>query len=612
MSTAPDWVPPAPRLRLPEQRPSAGDGPDLRRPALESWLHDLPMADPEQAGDRLLETLRDFNRTRMPERQRAEALALFRIPVAQAMDALIARYAQAPLPLRERYRRCAERVHELAVEAAYAEKALVLQAAADGLVDSRARARYRAALVDGVRALGRVLLEHYRVYAPEPQGIWAELHELYRHAEHLSACGSPETPVADDPSSPLGPVHEYQRVVLLALANPYHLMQGEVQTLYDALHGWAAQARLYVPDDGNLLGRFFITLDTDLPPGFGFAQHRRSAAALRVVEHAAVLREVSKRIAAFSDPGKGGQVPTPLSLAQRLERGMLFRLKRAWSARVPRQHSRTPRASPVRLAVGISACHHFLCAESAFCPERDEVRMRGGNAAVRVHALSLVPKEVEPWRIQDAEQRLTSGIATPRQSHFDPEDLQRDVWEKIYARAMDAGAGPMRFQCCTWNRHDVSAGGMSVRGIAPAGIEVRVGELVAFGESDSRPGTWALGVIRWLKVHPDSHMEAGIKALAERAAPVATRGVAGTGEGTEYFRALGVPRPGQDAMDTLIVPAAVYDLGTVVAINLGNKLLYVRLTKLAETTRAFSQFEYRGVAAPASERNFMPAIPHGH
>jgi hypothetical protein len=62
-------------------------------------------------------------------------------------------------------------------------------------------------------------------------------------------------------------------------------------------------------------------------------------------------------------------------------------------------------------------------------------------------------------------------------------------------------------------------------------------------------------------------------------------------------------------MAALIVPAVVYDVGTVLAVNLGTRLLYVRLTRIRESTRAFAQFEYRVVPAPLGEREFLPKIP---
>ncbi len=599
-----------PPLRIPDQDRVPGAGPDLRPKALDAWVAGLPLADPERAADLLLEVLQALNRTRLPADQRREALARLRAPMAKVMGALSGRYAQAVLPLRERDRRCAARVLALAEEGAYAEKALAARpAAALGTArSSGAVPVYPEALACSAAALGRLLLEHYRVYAPVPEGVWGELHRLYRHGEALSGVTGGTGPAAVALADLF---RAYQRAALLALANPYHLMQGEAHEVDRALGEWAPATRLEPPGPDGVSGRFFVALDGESPPGFGVPGGAVPAGGARILEVAPVLGRVAERITAFSARRRAG-TGARLSLAQRLERGMWLRLHRAWSARAPRRQERAPQPAPLRLAVGIGACHHFLSRGADFRPEWDEVRIRNGPAAGGSPQLTLVPKELEPWRQHNEEDRLRSGIARPRESRFDPDDQRHDIWGKIYAHPVDELPTTRGFESSLWERSDSSVGGLAVRGAPPPATRVRVGQLVGFTNPDSGPGgeAWALGVVRWLKAHPDGHLEMGIKRLAKQAEPVATRAVVGAGGGTEYFRALGVPVPGpQRIMATLIVPAVVYDVGTVLAVNLGTRLLYVRLTRIRESTRAFAQFEYRVVPTPLGEHKFLPKIP---
>ncbi len=601
-----------PPLRIPDQDRAPGAGPDLRPTALDAWVAGLPLADPEHAADLLLAVLQALNRTRLPADQRCEALARLRAPVVEVMDALGGRYAQAVLPLRERDRRCAVRVLALAEEGAYAEKALAARpAAALGTARSSGAApAYPEALARSAAALARLLLEYYRIYAPVPEGVWGELHRLYRHGEALAgATGGTGPSVA----ALADLFRAYQRAALLALANPYHLMQGEAHEVDRALGEWAPAARLEPPGPDGVSGRFFVALDGESPPGFGVPGGTVPAGGVRILEVAPVLGRVAERITAFGARRRAG-TGARLSLAQRLERNMWLRLHRAWSARAPRRQGRAPQPAPLRLAVGIGACHHFLSRGADFRPEWDEVRIRNGPSAGGSPQLTLVPKELEPWRRHDEEDRLRSGIVRPRESRFVLDDRRRDIWGKIYAYPVDELPTTRGFETSLWERSDVSVGGLAVRGAPPPATRVRVGQLVGFADPDSGPGgeAWALGVVRWLKAHPDGYLEMGIKRLAEQAEPVATRAVVGAGGGTEYFRALGVPVQGpQRIMATLIVPAVVYDVGTVLAVNLGTRLLYVRLTRIRESTRAFAQFEYRVVPAPLGEREFLPKIP-GH
>ncbi len=589
-----------PPLRIPDQDRAPGTGPDLRPEALDAWVARLPLADPERTADLLLEILQVLNRTRLPADQRREALARLRAPVAGVMGALSGRYAQAVLPLRERDRRCAARVLALAEEGAFAEKALAARptAAVGTARSSGAAPAYPEALARSAAALGRLLLEHYRVYAPVPEGVWGELHRLYRHGEALSGATG-----GTGPAALADLFRAYQRAALLALANPYHLMQGEAHEVDRALEEWVPAARLEPPGPAGVSGRFFVALDGEFPPGFGVSGGAVTAGGVRILEVAPVLRRVAERITASG---------ARLSLAQRLERGMWLRLHRAWSARAPRRQGRVPQSTPLRLVVGIGACHHFLSRGADFRPEWDEVRIRNGPSAGGSPQLTLVPKELEPWRRHGEEERLRNGIVRPRESRFDPDDRRHDVWGKIYTYPVDELPTIRGFESSLWECSDVSVGGLAVRGAPPPSTRVRVGQLVGFADSNSNPGeeAWALGVVRWLKAHLGGHLEMGIKRLAEQAEPVATRAVVGAGGGTEYFRALGIPVPGpQRTMAALIVPAVMYDVGTVLAVNLGARLLYVRLTRIRESTRAFAQFEYRTVPAPVGEHEFLPEIP---
>ncbi len=591
-----------PPLRIPDQDRAPGAGPDLRPKALDAWVAGLPLADPERTADLLLEILRVLNRTRLPADQRREALARLRAPVAGVMGALGGRYAQAVLPLRERDRRCAARVLALAEESAYAEKALAARpTAAPGTARSSGAApAYPEALARSAAALGRLLLEHYRVYAPVPEGVWGELHRLYRHGEALSGVTGGTGPAA---AALAELFRAYQRAALLALANPYHLMQGEAHEVDRALGEWVPAARLEPPGPAGVTGRFFVALDGESPPGFGVPGGAVTAGGVRILEVAPVLERVTERITAFA---------ARPSLAQRLERGMWLRLHRAWSARAPRLQGRAPTAAPLRMVVGIGACHHFLSRGADFRPEWDEVRIRNGPSSAGPPQLTLVPKELEPWGRHGEEERLRNGTVRPRESRFAPDDRRHDVWGKIYAYPVDELPTTRGFESSLWERYDMSVGGLAVRGAPPPSTRVRVGQLVGFADSDSSPGdeAWALGVVRWLKAHLGGHLEMGIKRLAEQAEPVATRAVVGAGGGTEYFRALGIPVPGpQRTMAALIVPAVMYDVGTVLAVNLGTRLLYVQLTRIRESTRAFAQFEYRTVPAPVGEREFLPEIP---
>lgn len=595
-------------LEVPDRDRAPGAGPDLHPKAVGARVAALPLADPPRAADLLLEVIGALNRTPIDAGGRAAAVALLRPPLRTVMDALAGSYTRSPLPLSETERRRAGLVLELAKEGAYAEKLLVLHPVAAGAGEPA----FPRALARSAAALARLLLEHYRLYAVEPRGVWGELHRLYRHAEALWTAVGRNGPAA----GALGELfREYRRAALLALADPYHLVPGEVAEVHRGLGGWVEAQPLRPPvPGGGVGGRFYVVLDGATAPAFGVPGCAAPAGGVRVVPVAGVLHEVAARIAALGGRGAAGAAGRS-SLAQRLERAMWLRLHRTWSARAARGSARLPAPAPVRIAIGIGSCHHFLSRGADFHPERDEVEIRNGPLPEASTQLSLVPKELEPWKRHEEVERLRNGIARPRETRFDPEDRERDVWDKVYAHPVDEIPTAPGFVALRWERFDSSPGGLAVRGRPPRAARVRVGQLAAYLDLEAQPAradasAWTLGIVRWLRIHDDGHMELGIERIADRAQPVATRGVAGTGGGTEYFRALGVPgADGDGAIAGIVVPAAVYDVGSVLAVNLTTRLLYVRLTRMRESTGSFARFDYRVVPAPLAEREFLPEIP---
>ena len=87
--------------------------------------------------------------------------------------------------------------------------------------------------------------------------------------------------------------------------------------------------------------------------------------------------------------------------------------------------------------------------------------------------------------------------------------------------------------------------------------------------------------------------------------PVAVRSIGGVGSGGEYFRSL-ILTEGNSAH--LLVPSAIYDIGTCLVLNRGENLTYVRLVRMHEATASFSRFEYEVIATPLSEQKNIEAM----
>jgi len=60
--------------------------------------------------------------------------------------------------------------------------------------------------------------------------------------------------------------------------------------------------------------------------------------------------------------------------------------------------------------------------------------------------------------------------------------------------------------------------------------------------------------------------------------------------------------------ESLIVPAAMFDIDTVLAINSGTEVRYVRLDQLLITSTSFTQFYFSLTTAPAAELEKIASI----
>ena len=101
-------------------------------------------------------------------------------------------------------------------------------------------------------------------------------------------------------------------------------------------------------------------------------------------------------------------------------------------------------------------------------------------------------------------------------------------------------------------------------------------------------------MVRWLRTSAHDKLDLGVRLLAEDSLPVAIRGVKGVGKDSEYFRSLLIPKT--DPMlhpSTLITPASVYDVDSVVIVNTGTQLFHAHLTNLLDATNAFSLFQFQ-------------------
>lgn len=254
------------RLEIPQQAHNPTATAFANPARLKTWLAALPLGNANKTGHELLAALYQVNRAKLPLNHRYALLEQVRPIVADLLETLNKQYHSTPIPLAEKPRGVAELVRAMLKEMAFAYKIAILELTAAPSSEAIRNALV-AATYHSVDHLSRLLVESYAIYAPEPKKLWLEVNQLYRYAEQQGFHAIAVNPGAD--GNGVSVDHAYRRLLLLALANPYHLMQGETLQIYRELYDWAKACRIQPLAMGSSAqGQLFVDLEGDAPPRY--------------------------------------------------------------------------------------------------------------------------------------------------------------------------------------------------------------------------------------------------------------------------------------------------------------------------------------------------------
>jgi hypothetical protein len=562
--------------------------------AVRQWLAEQPKLNEAQAFDTVLARLGGLNRVAMPPQQRFEIAEGFLPEVEYLADKLAQRCELLEFPLPEQDRQLSERLQALLEEMAVGYKHVLNGLAATQAPTDATLVVIRTALLQAMRLLAQRILQAYAVYHAAPAGVWGELHRLYRYAERIDVARTRVEHLAD---LTIGDI--YKRAILLALANPFHLMQGEARITYEKLAKWALACSIRHPREFPpqapeffYAGRCYADLDGDAPPGFGRTGQPHTPGDARLFEFVPVVRIVEDRIRQMT-------LKEQLPMAERLERDLLRRLRNAWTGRAERGASRVGHGGELQVVGGLRACHHLLSGNTDYHPEQDEIALHGKDFQ-GASRLSLVPLEEESWRQEDTRGKLEQGLLKPRSYGFDMEHKEDDVWERTQrVGSQRATQLEARVENRLLNRRgmvrqrDVSATGIGAEYAGEASLRFRVGDLVGIPEDGANQSGIELAMVCWLRDSEAGGLSLGLTRIEGRPAAVAVRGIEGMGAGGDYHRALTVYA---DNLRALIAPAGSFDIGSVLLVNTGSELELNVLRRIVRSTRGFTEYAVDSVA----------------
>ena len=591
-----------PTLKLPDV---SSLSPEPR--ALKAWLDGLPLGDMEASGFQIATALSEYSRCAMPSATRLETLNIFGRVVQELTAGLSAKYRDSTFPLSERNRERHKIVNQLLEEMAYGFKWLVN----DLFEEWNQKHIPKKELFDVIRIamvyLSKRMVAAYSTYSAEPARVWQDLHQLYMLADRFQ-----HTEVAQQKNKLTeyinDIVHAYLRIVMLSITNPYHLMQGESQLIYNYLNKWVAGCRImplsgYIIDKGDLV----VDLDHDVPPQFVFQEKFTQPENARTIDMSKLMDRFKETIQSLTTrkESAGGIRHSNMTFNERIRRDMLMRLQTVWNDRLERGASRTTTSGNIRLVSSLSASHYYVDEQKEFYPESDEVRIHKPERKLdpSESGLSLVPIDYEPWKDEADRHSADSDIERKRLSLF---NADMDIWEKIYASKSHARAlheqHAVVYKDHLWQQLNVSHNGMGVRYNASENARVSVGNIIAYHPEHDQ-NQWCLGVVTWMKEFAMDRLDMGIKIIPGAPESVAVRAISGAGCGSEYFRGLLLTtQQGGHSVTKIIVPSSMYDIGTQLVLNFRDKLKYIRLVEMTRATTCYSMFSFNEIEMPMIEK----------
>ncbi len=546
--------------------------PYFKNKQIQLWAAELPIGNTSVAAHQMLEKLKSLNACRYPYKERLQLHNTLRPVLDELLHAMRQPLRQANIPLDQQQLYRSALLQELLEQMALGYKLVVSELSSLARLKEFDSFLLTESIYMAILYLSQRLVDAYGLYAPEPAHVWSDLNRLYQFAEanNLHALQ------VDDPfpNTPL-PVKltvdfAYKRVLLLSIAEPYHLMQHEADDMFRLISSSVESCHFESFTEIVTNGEYVIDLDADLGPKFIVDEKNWQANLPRLIDISAVKLQLNVHLQRLLSSSLHNAEFDTVSLVERQQRDMLLRLADAWNASLVRKTARFALAAQVELTSGLNAGHYYISEQRQFTPEMDELRL-ASNFDDRL--------------LKD---KSNTVLATAHR-----EALQKDLRHEN-----------QHYQLNPWSQHNVSPIGIALN-CEQAGhdIDVRVGELVTYRMADKNNQRWQVGVIRWLKhefkENTEGKVNVGIMNIANAALPVGTKAIKGLGSGTDYFRSLLVPKQiSINQTRSLIVPALLYDVGTVIAVNMKQKIFYAKLTRMLISTRSFTQFDFEVIQRP--------------
>jgi len=597
-------------LQIPRQAPAPADHLLLRPKETEAFFGALPMANVGETARQVYNTLVEFNRIELPDLLRAKAVEKFRPAVEYITDNLQKYYVDVGLPLTPKGWKTAALARELQKELAIAYK-IIIERMISGENAAFDRRLLVISLHRALHYLGQTLLQNALIYTNWPEGVWREINAIYAYASQNHVHEIPVRPDdGKDPGASTTIEDLFKSLVLFASATPHRLRQSHVRLLFSRLQEWSNFTLILSEDDGGTsLGRFNVDLWTDSPPMHNALRTPVPGKRIAILDVRELLKKLRSDFEQAPWDNRGGlQSGTTV-----VTRPLLRLLIMAWSRPPDRRFVRTRLNFDLRVVAGLHAIYGNLQADDQtpynatqtplFTLEQDDADSPANRRKIKWSSGSLEHASLSPLDSDFVSDSLFNDSHLTGGQGAEPPVLLREFVERPRSPSSERDAETQRHSVKTINE---SAGGYCIRWQGDNIPRVRVGELVGV-ESPSDQRRYGLGVVRWMKQHPDQSLDLGLEVISTRceAADVREYGKTAAGNQVPSYKCLVIndTDPATNATASLVLSAMSLETGVDLVLTVAGREQLIRLTKLVEFSSAFARYQFEFVKTDQQEED---------
>jgi len=337
-------------LTIPEQNAFSNPAVERDPKRISRLLEQLPVLNVAESAGTLLAMLPALNQERLAAKERLRLLELYRAPV-QSIFYSFDRGSLRHIPLsQQRRKEITEEVGRLYLEMANGYK-IIVREAYDGAWNPAKNHVALLAIRRAMEFLTYGLMHSFRMYGTPPPFAYLELNQLYLYAEHCDV--TDQAVVAERRAEDGVTIRQlYVRIMMLAVADPYRLADGEADRLFGLLKHCADSCTVsFAPGAAGAAGAFVVDLTSDRPPQKLAGSNFTPDAQLRFVDAGPALTAMGqelRRRASTAPP------------ADKSDQSLLEKVAPSLKAAAARRHERRAVQRQAEVALGLEAVHATL------------------------------------------------------------------------------------------------------------------------------------------------------------------------------------------------------------------------------------------------------------